>query len=482
MYNYKNIWWIWLLGWLGGQQVATAQRVCGSKSPSNYQVGEIIGAKDTTSIDPGTNGIPGEGINQRGKRPVAEVTPDNTLTVRSRDYVLFLAIHVLGKKGKKNVENDRRYQKMIKQVNDYYKQCNVGFIVRHFEYLDYPKRVFRESEWQSERVFRKHNKPRLINVYYVDTLYASKRKPVEGLASFPVDLKQHIDRIIIAKSSALSARIMAHELGHYFGLLHTHDTDNGKELVNGLNSHTAGDLITDTPADPNLYKLTDVRTCKYKGNLKDDNGDLYHPDPSNLMSYAFNCRKKFSLGQCDRIRSRLMNSRAYLERQTKNEGGKPNNQKQGYTPLQWNHPFRKKLSDLVMTAIRRNQNKILILAGHSMVNWSRRLKQELTQTPAIANYIRQHYAFAYLEVNENVDRFFKLTHDNEWIGRQRFYKSLRQALHQETARVPSLIIIQFDQRLGKVTKSAHTLYRIIGYRKPNEIKQILGVTRRQRFR
>ena len=46
---------------------------------------------------------------------------------------------------------------------------------------------------------------------------------------------------------------VAHEMGHCLGLYHTHngtgDNNGTPELVNGSNSSTAGDYITDTPAD-----------------------------------------------------------------------------------------------------------------------------------------------------------------------------------------------------------------------------------------
>ncbi len=63
-------------------------------------------------------------------------------------------------------------------------------------------------------------------------------------------------------SSAEDGATIAHEMGHYFGLLHTHETANGTELVNGTNCGTAGDLLCDTPAD-GFHTFGDVNgsTC-----------------------------------------------------------------------------------------------------------------------------------------------------------------------------------------------------------------------------
>src|SRR5262249_14375421 len=46
---------------------------------------------------------------------------------------------------------------------------------------------------------------------------------------------------------------ISHETGHCFGLLHTHETAYGYEKIDGSNSSSTGDQITDTPADPYAY-------------------------------------------------------------------------------------------------------------------------------------------------------------------------------------------------------------------------------------
>ena len=56
-----------------------------------------------------------------------------------------------------------------------------------------------------------------------------------------------------------------------------------KEFVDGSNSTTCGDYISDTPADP--YKWSG---CSYVGTDLDEHGQRYAPDPSNYMPYAGN--------------------------------------------------------------------------------------------------------------------------------------------------------------------------------------------------
>lgn len=99
---------------------------------------------------------------------------------------------------------------------------------------------------------------------------------------------------------------LTHEMGHCLYLLHTHDAFACFELVNGSNCSTCGDLVCDTPADPLLSGANKVdANCNYIGTAVDANGDPYHPDTHNWMSYALNCRNRFSAGQIERMRTAL---------------------------------------------------------------------------------------------------------------------------------------------------------------------------------
>jgi acetyl-CoA carboxylase beta subunit len=106
----------------------------------------------------------------------------------------------------------------------------------------------------------------------------------------------------VLQEQALNGSTLAHEVGHWFGLMHTHgNLDNGTdELVNGSNCTDAGDLICDTPADPRLTGLVSSN-CVYNPPSvapRDANGQLFAPETNNLMSYSLSqCRNRFSDGQ-----------------------------------------------------------------------------------------------------------------------------------------------------------------------------------------
>ena len=104
------------------------------------------------------------------------------------------------------------------------------------------------------------------------------------------------------KSCGTDGSTLTHEIGHFLGLLHTHEPATGLELVNGANCQTAGDLICDTPADPNLSRAGAMNGCLYVGNFVDQNNQTYIPNARNIMSYSFSsCQDLLTSGQSERM-------------------------------------------------------------------------------------------------------------------------------------------------------------------------------------
>ena len=100
-----------------------------------------------------------------------------------------------------------------------------------------------------------------------------------------------------------NATAIAHEMGHYFGLLHTFEGE-GDELVDGSNCDTEGDRICDTAADPYIFtepvtSYVDVNLgCRFINGRQDTNGEFYRPDVANVMSYyPEECKCGFTYGQ-----------------------------------------------------------------------------------------------------------------------------------------------------------------------------------------
>jgi hypothetical protein len=99
---------------------------------------------------------------------------------------------------------------------------------------------------------------------------------------------------LVGKSNVGSGSTISHEVGHCLGLLHTFETNNGFEKIDGSNSSTAADQVTDTPADPFAYNgnacfVASVNNCIYNGTCTDPNGAInFNPPYSNLMAYWWN--------------------------------------------------------------------------------------------------------------------------------------------------------------------------------------------------
>ena len=90
--------------------------------------------------------------------------------------------------------------------------------------------------------------------------------------------------------------IPTHELGHCFGLLHTHSTSGGDEHVIRddsmeaceLNCDSSGDLLCDTEATESLKNDVsfDGEECYYNASDTDPCGLEYQPQIDNFMSYT----------------------------------------------------------------------------------------------------------------------------------------------------------------------------------------------------
>jgi len=115
-------------------------------------------------------------------------------------------------------------------------------------------------------------------------------------------------------NSLTKSHVISHEMGHVLYLWHTHHgtyneggNDNPcPELVNGSNSATCGDYVTDTPADPHLQFNVNQSTCEWNSSATDANGDSYNPDEKNVMSYTdINCMEYFTPRQGERMRNAI---------------------------------------------------------------------------------------------------------------------------------------------------------------------------------
>lgn len=152
----------------------------------------------------------------------------------------------------------------------------------------------------------------LINIYFVGSITTSSGGGAAGYAYYPGGP----DVIMMTNSATTNQSTLIHEVGHFFNLIHTHGPDNSTlttELVDGSNCDTDGDLICDTPADPNLSGVVDAN-CTYNGFQRDANNEFFTPDTSNILSYSsWACIDNLTTQQYARIYASFKTARNYFE-------------------------------------------------------------------------------------------------------------------------------------------------------------------------
>jgi hypothetical protein len=194
-------------------------------------------------------------------------------------------------------------------VNDFYANANMFFYECEPAEIIYDDSLYNFNSNPEEPILlNNHYTPDVLNLYFPNTAY-SGNTPVCGYSRFPPS----VDIAIIAAGCAKNGSTLPHEIGHYFGLLHTHETFFGAELVDGSNCSSAGDVICDTPADPGLDYTNVNLTCAYTGTVVDGNSMAYVPDVTNIMSYSRKeCRFYFSPMQYAVLNNTMDTERNYL--------------------------------------------------------------------------------------------------------------------------------------------------------------------------
>ena len=177
-------------------------------------------------------------------------------------------------------------QKAIKYMNDKFIGANIQFYICGINYID-DDALYDFDHDKTSILIQPYNQDNAVNVYICNTIYGEEYpNGIWGIAgSKIIKLRHHI-------MSQLTT--VTHEFGLIFGMLHTHGGTH--EYVERINCSIAGDLLCDTPADPELHFDIDVdENCNYIGGAVDEKGVEYDPDETLIMSHArHECRTRFS--------------------------------------------------------------------------------------------------------------------------------------------------------------------------------------------
>lgn len=222
------------------------------------------------------------------------------LPAEDKSAVVTLAItaHIVRNSRGKGGISEAAVLKAVEKMNEKYAGTNLNFEVCTFNYIDRNRlHYFNKTD---EAALIKNNVDNTINLYFVNKIFAPNEGSICGYTYYPTKNQNHI---ILSNSCAGNETTLPHEMGHYFGLYHTHESKFGMELANGSNCSSAGDLVCDTSADPGL-KFSNVNdNCEYIGLFFDPIKTVYNPPVTNIMSYSRKgCRKSFTFEQAEKMR------------------------------------------------------------------------------------------------------------------------------------------------------------------------------------
>lgn len=194
-----------------------------------------------------------------------------------------------------NLQNED-FKPLFSYLNTYFASANIRFEqVAEVEAIYTEKDIdvfYRSRKMEDILVNTNGFASGILNLYIFDNY-----ENVVGFTHYP---NKNLHRIFIAKEKLLDPSLI-HEMGHYFGLLHTFEQNIGERaLVNEDDCLYKGDKICDTPADPDGASFLEDE-CRLYGEYRDKEGALYRPKMANFMSYYGRCRSEFSPQQALRI-------------------------------------------------------------------------------------------------------------------------------------------------------------------------------------
>lgn len=223
------------------------------------------------------------------------------------NYKFPIQIHIVRQANGTGGMTAAQANKSIVDLNADFADAGVEFIdcaaINYINSDDY----YNFEQAQEETITDLYNVEGAINLYYFNRVkydFNGTLSDICGYAYLPLGF----DHLMLRNSCILSSNTLSHEMGHYFGLLHTHDTRYGAEAITRdvndscYNCDTTGDQLCDTDADPNLNLLVDIN-CNYTGTASEPcSGGQYTPQTDNTMAYSSGaCSSVFTPQQNSRI-------------------------------------------------------------------------------------------------------------------------------------------------------------------------------------
>jgi hypothetical protein len=288
-----------------GQEIIQDAEICGFKNPSNR---EDNNAESRGGLAPCTpNAVAAVDI------PIQFTVIRHSSQCDNDRYEITVDMI------KKAVDeiNQAGYYKKFNFINDF-KLVGVKYVIDDHLAINVPDALATVDQTICESLYLKTPQNNAIQVCIVSTPRSFALTPKFFIIKKPPHFNFNNNLIVLSESKINKASIntfkmeLSHELGHYFGLIHTHENTepnpknannapNNPEFADGSNKTTAGDKIPDTPADPRAdfctYTLClDGKTTIVGGgctelDLNPNNPLKYNPNMFNIMGYYYTTKR-----------------------------------------------------------------------------------------------------------------------------------------------------------------------------------------------
>jgi hypothetical protein len=265
-------------------------------------------------------------FNESDKKQYAEIIKKNATIKNGRKgatYELYIKPNVIHSSLSPIAITTEQVLELVNQLNLVFSEINIRFLVENNVVHHIYDNEFYDLKTENDAILRsKYDSDSAINLYFTHTITRPDLSLLNGYSSLPnfskrsnVVILSYLDNGPVSYS-LLKEKIVPHEFGHYFGLLHTYHDSNSddikkRELVTrgiGANCTTTGDELCDTPADPferNPALISLDCTEKIPSDILDFNGESYSPPITNYMSYHHKCEQQFTPMQFQRMESGL---------------------------------------------------------------------------------------------------------------------------------------------------------------------------------
>lgn len=230
-----------------------------------------------------------------------EFSEDHGKKLRANPTSIPVKIHMIRSSSGVSDLNETQLHNAIEVLNQHYEFIGLNFFFcGDINYID-DDNLYDFQQSDELEMASIHNIENVINIYFTNSITNNSGIPLCGYTYYPGGPLT----VVMNNFCTTDRRTLSHEIGHFFGLPHTHGNSNSSltdELVDGSNCSIAGDRFCDTAADPQLGSSIVDQDCIYFGDAVDANGDVFDPDTANIMSYSLaKCATMFTEEQYARM-------------------------------------------------------------------------------------------------------------------------------------------------------------------------------------